>query len=98
MKIKLENKTYEQTKFKGRKVRNLLEVQSVLENKESEGNFKAEDIDLITEFIANCFENEFTSDNLLDSLEYYEILMIFHQIAEEISKRTNDKMGKLAKK
>lgn len=98
MKIKLDNKVYEKTKFMASKARNLLEITSVLENREKEGVFKVEDFDLITEFIVNCFENEFTSDDLLNFLEYSEIQSIFYQIAEQIYKKTNDKMGKLAKK
>jgi hypothetical protein len=98
MKIKLDNKNFEQTKFKGRALRNLLEIQDELESKQEEGAFKKEDLDIMCEFIVNVFDNQFTSDDLLDELEFHEIIQYFRQIAEEIMKKTNDKMGKLIKK
>ena len=98
MKIKLEDKTYEQLHFRGRALRNLLEIQGILEERQDENTFKVEDLDMITEFLANVFDGQFTSDDLLDNLEFYEIIGYFRQVAEEIMKKTNDKMGKLAKK
>lgn len=98
MKIKLEDKTFEQTKFRGRTLRNLLEIQGQLEVKQEEGTFKAEDLDMMCEFLVNVFDNQFTSDDVLDNLEFFEIIQYFKQVAEEIMKRTNSKMGALTKK
>lgn len=98
MKITIGDKTYTQNKFKGRITRNLLEIQAVLSNKQTEGEFSLEDFDLINEFITSVFDNEFSTDDLLDELDFADILTIFKNIQEEISKKTNDKMSKLAKK
>jgi len=97
MKIKIDDKSYEQTKFKGRALRNLLEIQNILEEREEE-SFKVDDLDIMCEFIANVFDNQFTSDDLLDNLEFHEIMECFKKIAEEIMKKTNNKMEKLGKK
>lgn len=98
MKIKIEGKTYEQTKFRGRALRNLLEIQDILQNRQEEGNFKVEDLDLMCEFVVNVFDNKFTTDDLLDNLEFHEIISYFKQVAEEIKKKTNSKMEQLGKK
>lgn len=90
-------KTFEQTKFKGRVLRNLLEIQGVFDGKQ-EDTFTIEDYDLMCEFLVNTFDNQFTTDDLLDGLETHEIMGYFTQVAEEVMKKTNDKMGKLAKK
>jgi len=98
MKIKIEDKTFEQTKFKGRVLRNLLEIQELFEEREKTGEFKVSDLDLMTEFLVNTFDNQFTTDDLLDNLETHEIMEHFRQVAQETMKKSNDKMGKLAKK
>lgn len=98
MKIKIENKIFEQTKFKGRVLRNFLEIEEIFEEREKTGEFKASDLDLMTEFLVNTFDNQFTTDDLLDNLETHEIIEYFRQVAQETMKKTNDKMGKLAKK
>lgn len=98
MKIKMGDKNFEQTKFKGRILRNLLEIQNILEEREEAQEFKVEDLDIMCEFIVNTFDNQFTTDDILDNLEFHEIIVFFKQIAEEIMKKTNGKMGKLAKK
>lgn len=98
MKIKMENKTHEQTKFKGRVLRNLLEIQGLLEARQEDEAFKVEDLDIMCEFLVNVFDNQFTTDDLLDNLEFYEIISYFRQVTEEIMKKTNDKMSKLGKK
>lgn len=98
MKLMLGEDTYEQTKFKGRILRNLLEIQDTLEQRQEENVYKKEDLDLMCEFLVNTFDSKFTSDDLLDNLEFYEIIGYFRQVAEEIMKKTNNKMGKLVKK
>lgn len=98
MKIKIGNKTFEQLHFKGRALRNMLEIQGLLEAREEEQSFKIEDLDMITEFLVNVFDGQFTSDDLLDNLEFYEIVGYFRQVAQEIMKKTNDKIGKVIKK
>lgn len=98
MKLKIEGKTYEKLRFKGRVTRNLLEIQGILSDKESRGEFTTEDLDMMCEFLVNVFENEFTTDDLLDGLEFHEIIAYFRQVAQEIMKKTNDKMEALAKK
>lgn len=95
--IEKTTKTFEQTKFKGRVLRNLLEIQGIFEGKQ-EDTFTIGDYDLMCEFLVNTFDNQFTTDDLLDGLETHEIMGCFGQVAEEIMKKTNDKMGKIAKK
>ncbi|HBJ2613335.1 TPA: hypothetical protein LA742_001796 [Clostridium botulinum] len=96
MKIIIDKKTYEQTKFKGRISRNLLEIQQHLE--EVGEDFKASDLDLLCEFIANVFDNKFTTDDLLDEFEFADIILTFRKIADEINKKTSKKFEQLAKK
>ncbi|WP_251861971.1 hypothetical protein [Clostridium sp. Marseille-Q2269] len=96
MKIIICEKTYEQTKFKGRITRNLLEIQQHLE--EVGENFKASDLDLLCQFIVNVFDNEFTTDDLLDEFEYSDIILTFRKITDEINKKTKKKFEQLAKK
>lgn len=96
MKIIIDGKTYEQNKFKGRITRNLLEIQEHMEKVEED--FKASDLDLMCEFIANVFDNKFTTDDLLDEFEFGDIVLIFRKISDEISKRTSKKFEQLAKK
>lgn len=96
MKIKLGDKTFEQLKFKGRIVRNLLEIEEQLEAKN--GRFDKNDLDVICEFLANTFDGSFSSDDLLDELEFPEIIGYFRQVQQEVAKKTNKKMSELAKK
>jgi len=98
MKIKINGQNYEQLKFKGRILRNLLEIQDRLTEQAANDSFTTKDLDVMCEFLVDTFDNQFTSDDLLDNLEFAEIVEYFRQIASEIMKKTNTKMEKLAKK
>ncbi|MBK1809138.1 hypothetical protein JHL18_00550 [Clostridium sp. YIM B02505] len=98
MKLKIGDKTYEQLKFKGRVMRNLLVIQQDFELKQQDNEFGAEDLDVMCEFIANAFGGQFTSDDVLDELEYAEIIEAFRNISSELSKKANAQMKKFEKK
>lgn len=89
MKTKIGEVEYTQKKFKGRLVRNLLEIQNHLKNTGEEMNNT--EVDMILEFICLCFDNQFTPDDLLDELEWVEIQKLFIEIQEKIT-------GKVTKK
>lgn len=93
MKITIGKKTYEQLKITGRLVRKSLELQEEVDGKV----FGLKEYDIIIAFIVDAFGNKFTSDDVLDELEYKEIQEQFLNICNEIGNNMNDAVGKFEK-
>lgn len=98
MKITLGDKTYEQSKLKGRIFRRFLEVQEILNESEKMQSFKTDDLDLMVGFISEVFEHKFTSDDVYDELELDEIIPAFTKIARGINTKSQSKMSEFQKK
>ncbi|MDF2803057.1 MAG: hypothetical protein K0S61_2960 [Anaerocolumna sp.] len=94
MKITIGKKTYEQTKFKGRLTRKALEMQEILNGE----TFTTKEYDAIITFLADAFDNKFTSDDVLDELENLEIMQDFNYICEEVSKHMSGAVDEYEKK
>lgn len=93
MKITINDKLYEQTKITGRLVRKCLELQEEVDGKA----FGLKEYDIIINFIVDAFGNKFTSDDVLDGLEYKDIQEQFKDICGEIGNNMNNTVGKFEK-
>ncbi|MDP4144162.1 MAG: hypothetical protein Q8936_06700 [Bacillota bacterium] len=95
MKVTIGEKTFEQTKIKGRAIRKFLEVKENLDTKEKD--FGTKEFDTIVNFIVDTFGNKFTSDDLLDELDASEIFKVFYDVCDDIGKQMSSKVNEFEK-
>lgn len=59
-------------------------------------NYTAEIFDMSVDFIVSAFNNQFTADELLESMNTEDIFILGLQIDAELSKKIENKVKKLA--
>lgn len=60
------------------------------------GKYTVETYDETIDYIVSAFNNQFTANELLDSMFVQDIFLLVLQIDEEIGKKVENKMKKLA--
>ncbi|QLY82231.1 phage tail assembly chaperone G [Clostridium intestinale] len=99
MKITLGEKTYEVTKITCGKMNDYYEVMdSVDESEKVNGRTTKKDFDLIKEFLANFFGNQFTTVDIDNELDVTDLMTFWIGIGIEIKDKTQSKVEKLIKK
>lgn len=102
MNIKLtidgKEKIFYLKRVKGSLYRRFLEIQKSLIDIDAEnGVYGVEHFDMMVTFICQAFENQFTENDLLDSIEASEITLKFYEIAKFVNNKTEQSMKKLSK-
>ncbi|MFR5264040.1 phage tail assembly chaperone G [Clostridium sp.] len=88
--------TYKLGEVKGSAFRKFLVARDVLIEAEKTGDFTVEMFDKLIDFIVSAFNNQFTADELLDSMDIVDINLLVLEIQKEVDKKTESKMKKLA--
>lgn len=93
MKIKVAEKTYEQTKMKGRAVRKYLTLQQELKGFDDDS---PEILDKVFEFIVDFYGGKFTTEDLEDE-DIKDIMDNYKDISIEIGNKMNKSTEKYEK-
>lgn len=88
--------TYKLGDIKGSVFRKFLVTRDILIEAEKTGDFSVEMFDNLVDFVVSAFGNQFTADELLDSMNIVDINILSLEIQNEIAKKTENKMKKLA--
>lgn len=100
MKIKViqngKEKEFVLGEVKGSAFRKFLVAKDVLIEAEKTGEFTTEMFDKLVDSIVAAFNNEFTADELLDSMDIVDINILAIEVQTEVKNRTEKKINKLA--
>lgn len=88
--------TYKLGDIKGSAFRKFLVARDVLIEAEKTGDFSVDMFDSLVNFVVSAFGNQFTADELLDSMDIVDINILILEIQKEVNKKTENKMKKLA--
>lgn len=106
MKIKLEIEkdgelkkiNFSTGRMRGRALKRMLEVQDVLDSAAENNSFTNDHYSLMCEYICEMFNNQFTTDELLDGADLEEIYEIFMELGKEIGNKALSKVQSVTKK
>lgn len=100
IKLNIDNKEkiFYLKKVKGSLYRRFLEIQQILiDSEKSETGYGLEHFDMMVTFICQAFNNEFTEDQLLDSVGADEITLKFYEMAKFVGDKTAQGMKRMSK-
>lgn len=90
-----KEKKFKLQEMKGSISRKLLVLRDKLIKSEEKNDFSVELLDEITGFIVSSFGNNFTEDELLDSMDLFDINMLVLEIQKEFNHKSELKMKKI---
>lgn len=90
-----KEKKFKLGEMKGSISRKLLVLRDKLIKAEEKNDFSVELLDEITGFIVSSFGNKFTEDELLDSMDIFDINMLVLEIQKEFNHKSELKMKKI---
>ncbi len=93
-----KDKIFTLGEIKGSTYRKFLEIRDILlETDRSNAEYTVEHFDMMVEFLVKCFGNQFTADELLDSVDIWDINIYVAEVQKYINEKTASKMKKLSK-